>query len=50
MGHQQQTDRPTDREIVQKYSEVDADDVAENAVDYFEGTPDTESEKSEDSR
>lgn len=43
------SEHPTDSEIDDKYSEVDPEDVAENAIDYFEGEPETESEKAEDS-
>lgn len=35
-------------ETDEKYSEVDPDDITENAIDYFDGDPETESEKAAD--
>ena len=39
------SEEPRTEEIDEKYSEVDPEDVAENAIDYFEGKPETEREK-----
>lgn len=35
-------------EIDEKYSEADPDEITENAIDYFDGDPETESEKAAD--
>lgn len=43
------TERTTDA-IDEQYSEVDPEDVTENAIDYFSGDPETESEKAADER
>lgn len=48
MADQRDPDGPTDREIDETYSEVDPDVVAENAIDYFDGKPETESEKADE--
>jgi hypothetical protein len=48
MADQGDTGGPTDREIDDKYSEVDPDVVAENAIDYFADKPETESEKADE--
>lgn len=39
---------PSTDEIDDKYSEVDPEDVLENAIDYFSGDPETESEKADE--
>lgn len=38
--------RPTE-EIDERYSDVDPEEVAENAIDYFSDDPETESEKAD---
>lgn len=40
-------DEPTIDEIDDTYSDVDPEDVTENAIDYFRGKPETESGKTE---
>lgn len=45
MAPQPDQHEPTVDEIDDQYAEVDPDDVAENAIDYFDGRPSTESEK-----
>lgn len=40
-------EHPTTEDIDEKYAEVDPEDVTENAIDYFQGDPETESEKAE---
>lgn len=39
------TDAPSTDDIDDKYSDVDPDDVAEDAIDYFSGDPTLESER-----
>ncbi|MFP5487231.1 MAG: hypothetical protein ACLGHQ_02845 [Acidimicrobiia bacterium] len=46
---QRTTGRSTEA-IDEQYSEVDPEDVAENAIDYFSGDPETKTEKAGDER